>query len=275
MHERTIKKSISISGISLHSGLESNIKFSPAPEGSGIVFARSDLPGSPSIPARVEYVCDTNRGVSLRKDGVEIRVVEHVLSALSGLGIDNVTVEVNGVEPPAADGSAKPYVEFLKKAGIVELNKVKNYFPVPSEVEIKDGEKSIKALPSDRFSVHFMVNFPGTVIGEQEFAFDEGPNSFEKEISPARTFGLISELESLKKSGLARGASLENALGISKEGYLNKPRFSDEAVRHKILDLIGDLALLGRPLHAHIIAKNTGHKHNVELVKRLRMEEGK
>jgi UDP-3-O-acyl N-acetylglucosamine deacetylase len=275
MCERTIKECVSISGISLHSGLTSKIKFCPAPEGSGIVFARSDLPGSPSIPARVEYVFDTQRGVSLKNGGAEVRVVEHVLSAIFGLGIDNVKIELAGIEPPALDGSARPYVELLKNAGIVELNKVKNYFPVPSEVEIKDGEKSIKALPSDRFSVHFMINFPGTVIGEQEFAFDEGPNSFEKEISSARTFGFLSELEELKKAGLAKGASLENSLGISKEGYLNAPRFGNEAVRHKVLDLIGDLALFGRPLKASIIAIGTGHKHNIELCKRLRMEEAK
>ncbi|MCX5725967.1 MAG: UDP-3-O-acyl-N-acetylglucosamine deacetylase, partial [Candidatus Saganbacteria bacterium] len=258
MRERTIKECVSISGISLHSGLTSKIKFCPAPEGSGIVFARSDLPGSPSIPARVEYVFDTQRGVSLKNGGAEVRVVEHVLSAIFGLGIDNVKIELAGIEPPALDGSALQYVNLLKEGEIVELKREKDIFVLASPIEINDGERSIRALPHDRFKVDFMVNFEGTVIGRQEFKFEESLLSYEKEISPARTFGLISELGSLKRSGLARGASLENALGVSKEGYVNKPRFSDEAVRHKILDLIGDLALFGRPLQALIIGKSTG-----------------
>lgn len=272
MRKQTIKKSVSAKGLAIHSGLETEITFKPAPENAGIIFVRADLDSSPEIPAQAKYVSDTKRGVSLKIKDIEVKVVEHVLAALGGLGIDNVKIEIKGPEPPVLDGSALPYVKLLREAGIIKQKEEKSFLKLALPLEIKDENKVLKALPYDGFKTSFMVNFPGTVIGRQELTFEGDAEAFEKEISPARTFGFREELESLIAAGLAKGASLENALGISKDGYINEPRFPDEVVRHKTLDLIGDLMLLGLPLKAYIIAKDTGHKYNIELVKRIRME---
>jgi len=269
MLRKTIKNPFELSGIALHSGDAAVIKFAPAAEGSGVSFVRCDLPGRPRIRARVENVSDTLRGTSLKDGDAEIQVVEHVLAALHALNISDIEIEMSGEEPPILDGSALPYFKALKGAGVAPLKREVYPISPAKEVVVEDDRGVIVASPSDRFSISFVIDFPGTVVGRQKYSVEVNEGSFEKEIAPARTFGFLEEVEQLKAQGLARGASTENALVISKSRYINKPRFKDEAVRHKILDLLGDLGLLGRPLLANIIAERTGHKLNVALAKAL------
>lgn len=259
MKQKTISKPFSLSGVGIHSGQETTITLSPAAINSGISF----LKVGKKIPALVNEVKNTKRGTTLQ----DIAVTEHLLAAAFGLGIDNLQIEVQGDEIPIMDGSALPFVEAFKQAGIVEQAEAKNTLTIDQPIKIIDDKASLEVLPYHGFRVDFMVNFVG--VGEQRLVFDSQKDSFEKELVPARTFGYIDEYEILKEQGLAKGASLENALVLGKDGYINTPRFPDELVRHKILDLIGDLALLGRPLQAEIKADKSGHKLNIELVRRL------
>lgn len=257
--QTTIRQPFPLSGVGLHSGQETKLILKPARPNSGIYFVKEGK----KIPVSISNVKDARRGTSL--DGVA--VVEHLLSALYGLGIDNLEIEIAGDELPVLDGSALPYVEAIEKAGIVEQKELKKILLVESAIKIIEGAASLEVLPYRGFKINFMVDFEG--VGEQRFSFDAGKQSYKEEIAPARTFGYLKEYEHLKTEGLARGASPENALVIGKEGYLNQPRFPDEMVRHKILDLIGDLALLKRPLKAEIKAIKSGHKLNVELARRI------
>ncbi|MFH1542331.1 MAG: UDP-3-O-acyl-N-acetylglucosamine deacetylase [bacterium] len=255
MKKRTLKAPITLKGIGLHSGQQCSVTISPASEDNGIT-----INGQKAI---VEHVSKTKRGTTFGS----IAVVEHLLAALSGLGIDNAAIQITGDEIPALDGSSQLIVKALKKTGIISQPTDKSYLSINAPIFVKDGQASLEALPYNGFKVDFMIKFP--VVGEQKFSFDSQKDSFAKEIAPARTVGSIEEHEKLKSQGLALGASLENALVISQDGYINRPRFPDEIVRHKILDLIGDLALLGTPLQAHIKANKSGHKLNIELVRRL------
>lgn len=259
MKQKTISRSFSLSGIGLHSGKASSLKVNSAAENHGIVFVQKGK----KVPARIESVRETRRGTFL--DG--IAVTEHFLAAASGMGIDNLLVEIEGDELPALDGSALPYVEALEQAGIVEQSAEKNFLAPTAKIELREGEGSLSVTPCDSLEVRFMVEFP--IVGAQQLTFSLPGSDFKREIAPARTLGFMEEYERLKKAGLALGASLENALVIGKDGYLNPPRFPDEIVRHKILDLLGDLALLGRPLKASIRAVKSGHRLNIALVRRL------
>jgi len=259
MNQRTIKNSFQLSGVGIHSGKGVSLSVSPAPADSGVIFTKKGK----KIPALAANVEETRRGTTLGG----IAVVEHLLAAIAGLQIDNLHIEVVGNELPALDGSALPYVRALKNAGITEQNAARNYLTLASPLKVTDGEAAIEALPFHGFKVHFMVNFPG--VGEQARSFDLQQGDFEKDIAPARTFGYIEEYELLKEQGLGRGAGFENALVLGKDGYVNTPRFPDEPVRHKILDLLGDFALLGRPLQAEIKAHKSGHNLNVELIRRI------
>ena len=260
MKQRTLKKSIVLSGTGLHSGQEARLSLSPAPANSGVAFVK----GTVRVPALVEQIKDTRRGTSL--DG--IAVVEHLLSAVYALGIDNLLIEVDGDEVPTIDGSALPFVEALEKAGTIETTADKTYITLTGPIEISSGTTRLQAFPYDGFKIDFMVDFPS--VGQQRYSFDSGKGNFKRDIAPARTFGYLEEYEILKDQGLALGASFENALVLGKDGYINSPRFQDEIVRHKILDLIGDLSLCGAPLKAEIKAEKSGHKLNVELARRLR-----
>lgn len=263
MKQKTINKAFQLSGIGLHSGEEATLLFSPAPPNAGICFIKEER----RIPALVDYIKETKRGTALN----EIAVIEHLLSAVYGLGIDNLDVEVRGRELPALDGSSLPYAEALESSGLIEQNELKNYLILEKPIKVFEGEASLEALPCRGFKVDFVVDFPG--VGEQHFSFDSQKGDFKKEIAPARTFGYIEEYEMLKEQGLALGASFENSLVLGKDGYLNTPRFPDELVRHKILDLIGDLALLGRPLLAEVKAVKSGHALNIELTRLLRQRD--
>jgi len=259
MNQITIKRPFSLEGIGLHSGKAARIAVSPAAPNSGINFIRQGR----KIPASIHHLKETRRGTALEG----ISVVEHFLSAAYGLGIDNLEAELLGDELPALDGSSLPYVEAFEKAGFLEQKEIKKFIALKSPIKIIDGGASLEAFPSRGFKIHFMVDFPA--VGVQRLSFDAEKQSYKEEIAPARTFGYLEEYELLKEKGLALGASFENALVLGKDGYINQPRFPDEAVRHKILDLIGDLSLAGNPLHAEIYAVKSGHKLNAEMARRL------
>jgi UDP-3-O-[3-hydroxymyristoyl] N-acetylglucosamine deacetylase len=253
--QRTINQSFTLEGIGLHSGKKVTATVSPAPVNAGITIN--------GVAAIASNVTSTKRATTI--GGVAL--VEHLLSAAAGLDLDNLTVTVKGPELPALDGSSLPWVEALAKAGLVELGTERNYLAVRQPIRLTSGESSLEAWPDHGFKLDFMVKFEG--IGEQFLSFDAEKQSYSREIAPARTFGYLEEYEELKAKGLALGASTNNALILSREGYRNEPRFPDELVRHKVLDLIGDLALLGRPLRARIKAIRSGHQLNAELVRRL------
>lgn len=257
--QKTIKHPFSIVGIGIHSGKPSQIKVNPAPENFGLIFVKEGK----EIRASIENVVDTRLGTSLKG----IKTVEHFLAAAKGLGIDNLLVEVKGEEIPILDGSALPFAQKFLEAQIVEQDEVKSFLKVSEKIEVTGEDKKIVLSPADNFEIEFVVDYP--VIGKQEKTFREDPEIFLKEIAPARTFGFVEDLEKLKAEGFARGAGLDCALAISRGGYLNPPRFPDEVVRHKILDLIGDLALLGFPLKGKIKALKSSHRLNLELVKIL------
>lgn len=257
--QTTIARPFSLEGIGLHSGTHSRITVKPSASGSGIVFAKNGQ----LIKALVNNVEQTERGTVLGG----IAVVEHFLAAASGLGIDNLLVEVEGRELPALDGSALPYVKAFEAAGISEQAAPKNYQLIEKPFLVVDGDSRLEAFPFHGFKIDFMIIFKG--LGEQNYSFVLDRRSFIESIAPARTFGYISELDYLQAKGLGKGASTDNALVLNESGYVNPPRFADEPVRHKILDLIGDLALLGRPLKGHFKAYKSGHKLNAQLVRAI------
>lgn len=263
MKQKSIKNEFSLSGIGIHSGERSKATIKPMQAGSGIVFVQNGI----VIPASLKSVASTMRGTVLINGSAQVHTVEHLLAAIYGLGIDNLLIELQGVEIPILDGSAAPYVEALTKAGVVSQDKDKKNINIRSPLEIRDGEKFIKVEPSP----HFIVSFEGDFqfIGMQKYNFSDENNNFTSDIAPARTFGYVEELESLKKQGLGQGASPDNALVLSKDGYVNAPRFEDEPARHKILDIIGDLALLCRPIKGKITGFKCGHKINIELARKL------
>ncbi|MFH1387156.1 MAG: UDP-3-O-acyl-N-acetylglucosamine deacetylase [bacterium] len=258
-NQQTIKQEISLEGVGIHSGQPAKVIIRPAPENKGIVFFKKDI----EIPAVLASLSSTNRSTSL----AGLSLVEHFLSAAAGLGIDNLSVEIIGNELPILDGSAAPYAYALKNAGIIRQLADKNFLRLPLPVRLEAGEAFLEAVPYNGFAVDFMVNFKG--VGEQSFFFDDLKQDYLAEIAPARTFGYLHEHEALKKKGLGLGASLENALVIGEKGFVNQPRFPEELARHKILDLIGDLALAGRPIKAKIRAVRSGHKLNIELLRRV------
>ena len=265
VNQHTINKEASISGIGLHTGKAVRIKFKPAEIGSGITFVRSDLPGHPRIKAELGNVSGTVRGTKLG----EINTVEHVLSALYAFSITNVEIELDGAEPPSLDGSSKPYCDLIIKTGITDQKAEAECIEVKDVIFSAEEGKSLIAVPSDRFEVSYMINYPMDFIGTQLYKFRSSDRGYIKEIAPARTYGFIDEVEALKSRGLAMGADAENAVAIDKDGYQTKLRFRDELVRHKILDLIGYLSLTGVRIKAHIIGIRSGHALNIKFAKKL------
>ena len=297
--QRTIGNQTSCVGVGLHTGVESKITFKPANDNFGIRFKRMDVEGCPEIRADIDHVVDISRGTTIEENGVKIHTVEHALAACVGLGLDNVLIELTEKEPPVMDGSSKDFVEALTKAGIVKQDSPRNYLHIDEAVGYTDAERGvdIHIMPSDQFRITFMIDYESQTLGTQFTTLDQLEKKFATEIAPARTFCFLSEVETLKEEGLIKGGNLDNAVvivdkdidqneaatlkklfGIKKEislganGTLNgKPlRFKNEPVRHKALDLIGDLALLGMPIQGHVIASKSGHAANVELVKRIK-----
>lgn len=296
--KKTIKSSASFRGVGLHSGEVSTITFKPATKDAGIVFIRTDLEGSPEIPADIDHVIDISRGTTIGINKATVATIEHVLAAIKGLNIDNIRIEVSGPEVPVADGSSIIFLNLLKKCGIVEQDSEREYleFDEPVSYSSPEDNVDIVIVPSDSLKVTFMVDYRQKALGTQ-YTWLPSLDYFEKEFASARTFCFLHEIIALKEAGLIKGGSLDNALvvadpqtpqeevnklkeifrpegdiTIGANGLINETplRYYNEFVRHKVVDLIGDIALLGIPIKGHILAARSGHKTNVELVKKLR-----
>jgi len=272
-YQHTLAAPVSINGIGLHTGVTVNVRLCPAPANRGIVFKRTDLE-SFAIEAHSRYVARVSYATSLMRKGVLISTTEHLLSALAGLNVDNAYVELDNLELPILDGSALPFVKFIAKAGVRRQRARRTYVKVVRPVEVAEGDKRLAVYPSETLEINYRILFPHPLIGEQTLEFAPNPTNYAAEIAPARTFGFLEEVELLKKSGLIRGGSLENAVVLTRNTVLNPEglRFPDEFCRHKVLDLIGDLALLGRPLLGHVVAERAGHAMHAQLVARLLRE---
>jgi UDP-3-O-[3-hydroxymyristoyl] N-acetylglucosamine deacetylase len=270
-HQRTISEPVSCQGIGLHSGLPVNLTLWPAPADHGIVFVRTDTPDQVSIPALSQYVVDTSLATTLGKSSVRVGTVEHLLSALAGLGLDNVRVELNGPEVPVMDGSAAHFVQMVTAVGVRELEERRSYLVIKKPVSVVDGDKEATLAPARRFRVSCTIDFQHPLISSQSFELELCDRGFSGEISRARTFGFLRDVEMLKKLGLARGGSLDNAIVVDDSSILNPDglRFPDEFVRHKILDAIGDVSLFGRPVIGHLKVFKTGHALNHKLVQKV------
>ncbi|MBI3476997.1 MAG: UDP-3-O-acyl-N-acetylglucosamine deacetylase [Acidobacteria bacterium] len=268
-HEQTIRAPVTCSGVGLHSGAPVTLRILPAPAGTGIVFHRTDLDGF-EIEASGRNVARVSYATSLMKKGVLISTTEHLLSAFIGVGIDNAIVELDNLELPILDGSAQPFVEMIQNAGIRKQRKTRTYLRIVREVELREGDKFIAVYPAETYSVSYSINFPHPKIGQQTFCVQLTNGSYLREIAPARTFGFMHEADALRQQGLIRGASTENAIVLSRDAVLNPPlRFADEFVRHKVLDLIGDLALIGKQILGSVVADRAGHAMHTALVSRL------
>jgi UDP-3-O-[3-hydroxymyristoyl] N-acetylglucosamine deacetylase len=263
MRQHTIRKPVTLEGVGLHSGKPSRVTLSPAPEDTGIVFRA----GADRIAAAPESVVNSHYATTIGKNGTRIQTVEHLLAAAAGLGIDNLEVEVDGPEIPAADGSAKPFVALLAAAGRNQQSARRRPLALPYPIRVGSGGRWIHVFPSKSFRISYTLDNDHPAVGVQVLAWTPaGERSFADEVAPARTYGFLKDLGLMRKNGLARGGSLDNAVVVGNRGPLNGLRYRDEFVRHKVLDLIGDLALLGRPILAHVVARNGGHVLNLELV---------
>ncbi|MGB6877276.1 MAG: UDP-3-O-acyl-N-acetylglucosamine deacetylase [Candidatus Acidiferrales bacterium] len=270
--QNTIKRAVKIEGIGLHTAVRSHIRLVPASADTGIVFRRTDLDNF-EIEAHGKNVARVSYATSLMKNGVLLSTTEHLLAALYSCGIDNVYVEIDALELPILDGSAQPFVELLEEAGVRQLRKRRKYLKVVKPLEISEGDRHIGIYPADEFRVRCFIDFPHPLIRRQETEITVGSESFCRELAPARTFTFTDEIEKLRAMGLIRGGSLENAIVLTADGLMQgELRFTDEFSRHKALDLIGDLALLGRPLKALVVAHKAGHALHTRLVTRLLAE---
>ncbi len=272
--QRTIFSECEYKGIGLHTGCVSSIKFKPASEDFGIRFVRVDLPNKPEVSATVDNVVGTVRGTTIGIGDVKVHTIEHIMSSLHALKIDNLIIEIDSPEPPVGDGSAFPFVEILKKVGIVEQNKEKSYISLQEPLEFKKNDSEFIFIPSDNFKISCTISYDHKILGTEFLSLDIDENSFENEIAKSRTFCFDYEIEYMQKEGLAKGGSLDNAIVIGENKIHNKKPliYKDEFVRHKILDLIGDLYLLGKEIKGHIIAVKCGHQMNVEFVKNIAKE---
>jgi UDP-3-O-[3-hydroxymyristoyl] N-acetylglucosamine deacetylase/3-hydroxyacyl-[acyl-carrier-protein] dehydratase len=297
--QRTIAKAVTMRGTGLHTGTDCTLTFKPAPENHGISFIRADLGGKPEIPAIAENVIDVSRGTTIGIGDAKVHTVEHLLAALVGLEIDNITIEVNGIEPPVGDGSSLPFVKALQSVGFEQQTAPKDYLIIDQTIMHHNDEKGIDivALPLDDYRITVMVDYQNPALGSQHTGMFDFEKEFEKDFAPARTFCFLSEVEALADQGLIKGGDLDNAvvivdhqlndkevkelskkigikekISLGNNGILNNKelRFKNEPVRHKLLDLMGDLALIGAPIKAQILAARPGHEANVEFAKQVR-----
>jgi len=276
MHlQRTLKKETSCSGIGLHTGRKINMKVRPAQEGTGILFLRKDLNHAQPIIAKYSNVTDTTLATTLGTDGVTVSTVEHILSAFSGMGVDNALIELDSFEVPIMDGSALPFVNMLKEVGTRVQGKTKKLLVIKKPVSVSERGGNAVLLPADEFKITYEIDFPHVAIGKQSYSISFSDEKYESEICAARTFGFLHEVEYLQAKGLALGGSLKNAIVLDSQKIINKEglRFPDEFVKHKILDAIGDLFLLGMPIIGHFVAYKSGHRLNNLLLKELMQKE--
>jgi len=264
--QQTIRGSVGCEGVGLHSGVKVGLRLLPAPPGSGVIFRRTDLGGF-EVEATGRNVARVSYATSLMKKGVLISTTEHLLAALMGMGIDNAIAELDNLELPILDGSAQPFVEMIKRAGIRKQRRARTYMRVRRTVELRDGNKFIAIHPADSYSVSYSINFPHPLIGAETYTAELTPEVFQREIAPARTFGSLQDERAMRDMGLIRGVSAENCIVLNRDGVINGPlRYPDEFVRHKMLDLIGDLALLGRRILGRVVADRAGHAMHTAMV---------
>jgi UDP-3-O-[3-hydroxymyristoyl] N-acetylglucosamine deacetylase len=268
--ETSVQRAVEAVGVGLHSGLPVRIRILPAPPSTGIVFIRTDLDGF-RIPASWRHVQKVSYATSLMRQGVWMWTTEHLLSVFYSMSVDNAFVEIDNLEVPILDGSGRPFVELIRSAGIKHSRKIRRYFRIRRPVSVELGDKRISILPSDRFLLTCDVFFPHPMVGRQVLDIEVTPERYAAEIAPARTFGFEYELDQMRNMGLIRGASLENAVCFDRHSVMNPGglRYRDECCRHKALDLIGDLALIGKPLLGHVIAEKAGHAMHFALVNRI------
>ena len=273
LRQRTLKSPVSASGVGLHTGKKVRITLRPAPVDAGIVFRRIDLPSPVDLPARAERVGETRLSSCLVEGETKVYTVEHLMSALGGLGVDNAYVDIDAEEVPIMDGSAAPFVLLVQQAGLVEQAAPKKFIRILRRVEVKDGDKWARFDPYEGYRLAFSIDFNHPVIDRstQSVAIDFGQTSYLKEISRARTFGFMQDVENLRENGLALGGGLDNAVVLDEYRVLNSEglRFADEFIRHKLLDAVGDLYLLGRPLLGAFSAHKSGHALNNRLLRTL------
>jgi len=269
--QKTLRQRVSVSGHGLHSGAPCKLTFVPAPPRSGVHFVRADLPGRPSVKVLAENVTATGYATTLSCPEFSIATVEHCLSALSALRIDNLIVELDGPEIPIVDGSSKSFLDAILSVGLIEQDQPRQYCSIVEPIYFSEGEKQAYVLPYQGLRVSVTIDFPHPAIGRQKLDLDINEVSFAREVAPARTFGFVKDLESLQKQGLARGGGLHNAIGLDDHGILNPEglRFPDEFVRHKALDALGDLVTLGMPLMGHLVLYKAGHDIMNKLVRKI------
>ena len=268
--ETTIQRPVEVRGIGLHSGVPVKIRILPAPPSTGIVFIRTDLDNF-AVPASWRYVARVSYATSLMRQGVLISTTEHLLSVFHSMGVDNAYIEIDNLEVPILDGSGLPFVELLRNAGLKSYRRRKRFLRIRKPLMVEAGSKRISILPADRFLLTCDVFYDHPLIGRQSLDMEVTPERYAQEIAPARTFGFEHELDQMRNMGLIRGAALDNAVCFNGNAVRNEGglRFPDECCRHKALDLIGDLALIGKPLLAHVIAERAGHAMHTALVARI------
>lgn len=269
-YEHTIGEPVSASGVGLHSGVPVTMRLAPAEAGRGVVFVRTDLEGF-EIAASWRHVAKVSYATSLMRQGVLLSTTEHLLSVLYSLRIDNIRVEIDNLEVPILDGSGQPFVELLRRAGLRRQRRRRRYLRIRKRIEVAENGKRIAVEPADAFEVRGETRYPHPLVGEQRLALTVTPRTYIEGIAAARTFGFERDLATMRDMGLIRGASLANAVCFGSSGVLNEEglRFPDEPCRHKVLDLIGDMALLGRPLLGRLVAQRAGHAMHVALVDRI------
>ena len=268
-NQTTLARAVQYTDIGLHSGKPVSLELKPAAANSGIVFFRADLPGKPGIRASAQQVTSTMRATTLEDGAAKVFTVEHLMAALYVMGVDNCAVEMSAAEAPVGDGSALPFVRLIEEAGIAALPEPRNEIRVSEPIEVADDGRSIKVLPYDGFKVTFTSSNPHPKLGIQHVEYEITPEVFIREIAPARTIGFMHEVEALKAKGLGLGGSLDNTLVYDAETNLNTLRFPDELVRHKVLDVLGDLALVGCPIRGHVVGIQSGHALNTALASKI------
>lgn len=268
--QKTISKSIETGGIGLHTGVSVNLKIKPAPENTGYIFVRTDLDDF-EIPASAEYISHCSYATTLLRKGVILSTTEHLLAALRGAGVDNCFIEIDNLEIPIMDGSSENFLELIEKAGLIEQNAARRFLKIRQPIALEQGDRKMSVEPCDAYQIECLIDFAHPFINRQTFNFTLSSGSFGREIASARTFGFTHEIEQLRRANLTLGGSLENAIVLTPDGMLNKNplRFPNEFVRHKILDIIGDFALLGMPILGKIKAEKSGHSVHASLMSKL------
>jgi UDP-3-O-[3-hydroxymyristoyl] N-acetylglucosamine deacetylase len=269
--QRTLKDEVGCTGIGLHTGEKVKINLRPAPGDTGVRFVRTDLDGHPMVEVRLDNVFDTTLATTIGSDGCKVATIEHLMAAFFGLGIDNVVVELDGPEVPIMDGSAAPFLFLIKSVGVKEQKEPKRFIVIKKPFKVDDGNRSVAIYPSKELKISYMIDFQHPLLRNQEYELTFSGGDFSREISRARTFGFLRDVQTLKENGLAKGGSLDNAVVIDDFRIINEDglRFNDEFVRHKILDFIGDLSIVGAPVIGHFVAKKSGHYLNQYMLRGL------